>query len=90
MLSGHRERFFPTARREGKAPVGFDDHEAVPLHPTHRLGHGRTGVSDAFSDARAKGRDSLFFEVNDGAQIHFCRVDKISHSTARFHRVGKP
>jgi len=65
--------------RELEMAVARDDDEPVPFHARYGLRDGRAGMAQTFGDPGPQGDDAFLLQIEDGAEIHFGRVDQISH-----------
>ncbi len=79
VLAHHVDGLLSSVVGQLEAAVLRDDDETVALHTADRLRHRGAGVAEALGDARTKGRDALFLEFEDGAQIHLGGVDEVGH-----------
>lgn len=77
VLAHNVHGFRATLGREFKVSVARNDNQTVTFHPSHRLRNRGARVAETLGDAGAQWRDVFLFEVEDGAQIHFGRVDEI-------------
>ena len=60
-------------------PVAAEHNEPGALHPGDGLGHGRARMAKAVGDARPQRDDAIFFEFEDGLEIHLRGVDQVTH-----------
>ncbi len=79
VFARHLERFLATLLRQGELTVSFHDQQTIAFHARHCLRNSGSGVAQTFRDPRSIGRNSLFLQIDDGAQIHLRRIDEICH-----------
>src|SRR5690606_28169509 len=70
------------------AAILTDTNETITIHPSHGLRDGRARVSEPLRNTSAKRNDALFFELENGSEIHLRRVDEVSHYCSRFARTN--
>jgi hypothetical protein len=64
---------------EFQMAVAGHSQQSVPLHPRHRLAHGRSALFQALRDTRAQRNHALLLEVVDRPQIHLGGVNQLAH-----------
>ena len=76
VLAHHPGGERPAVVAQREVPVPGHVHQAVPLHPGHRLAHGGAALRQPLGDARAQRDDALLFEFEDGTEVHLRRVNE--------------
>ncbi len=69
----------PAVAGEFEMPVAGDHHETVAFHAADGLRNGGTGVPEALGNTCAQGHDVVFFEFEDGAEVHLRRINQVGH-----------
>src|SRR5690606_10119319 len=90
VLAHDGDRLRAPGRRQGKVTVVLQGEQAVPLHPSDCLAHRRAALVQPLRDTGTKSWDPLLLQLEDGPQIHLCRVDQIIHGLAPPRRKCYP